>query len=145
LLMSLQVMSLRSSERRRLAALRGIEGLLYSACQQENKAGSLNIPEMTIQDIVQARGELFLCSSLHTSLVIAVYQPILSLLTRHAQTLSQRAHASSLPVDDEIATALIPELQTIVGILQGLCLLSRSCKAAVSESWVLEVGVYIRI
>lgn len=68
-----------------------------------------------------------------------VYRPLLSLLSRHTQTLTQRAHSSSLPPNDEVATGLIPELGIIIGLLQGLCLLSRACKDAVSESWVLEV------
>lgn len=35
---------------------------------------------------------------------------------------------------------MIKELYSIVGILQGLCLLNLEAKAAVAQSWILEVS-----
>jgi hypothetical protein len=35
---------------------------------------------------------------------------------------------------------VLKELYSIVGILQGLCLLSLEAKGAVAQSWILEVS-----
>ena len=69
-----------------------------------------------------------------------MYEPLIALMARHAQCLTQRAHSSSLPPADEVAMAVVPELTIIVEILQGLCLLSRRSKEAIGEAWVLEVS-----
>lgn len=74
--------------------------------------------------------------------VLTIYQAceaLVSLLTRHTSTLSHRSSHIPLPADDEMALSLIPELTLVVGILQGLCLLSRRCKEFVGEGWVMEV------
>lgn len=69
-----------------------------------------------------------------------VHTALLALLARHAQTLtSQSLDSHALPPGHPLALALLFELCSLVSLLQGLCLLSRECKLAVGESWVLEV------
>jgi hypothetical protein len=69
-----------------------------------------------------------------------VHINLLILLTRHTQVLASRAHShTSLHATDETAVALVPEFTVVFGILQGLCLLSGTCKAACAEEWALEV------
>ncbi|KAL7425277.1 hypothetical protein Q5752_000965 [Cryptotrichosporon argae] len=105
------IRSLRSSGRRRTAAARGLERCLLAACDGH----------------VIGR---FLALKLH--------QPLLALLARHTSTLTRRS-SSSLPPGDEVAGALGREIEPAVSVLQGLCLLSRECKDAVGERWVLEM------
>ncbi len=71
---------------------------------------------------------------------LIVHLPLITLLSRHAQTLSSRSSHSSLPAGDEVAMSLIPELELMVSILQGLCLLSRKAKKATGQSWIMEVS-----
>jgi hypothetical protein len=62
---------------------------------------------------------------------------------RHFQSLSLRAQSrghSALDASDELAAALLPEMGALVGMLQGLCLLSGRAKAACGEEWALEVS-----
>ncbi|RSH80027.1 uncharacterized protein EHS24_009699 [Apiotrichum porosum] len=106
------VRSLRSSGRRRLRALRDLERGLASACGN----GGL---------------EAFVALQVHT--------PLLTLLARHAASLSKRASITSLPAGDEFARHLSPEIDTSLSILQGVTLLSRNCKAAVGERWAMEM------
>jgi hypothetical protein len=71
-----------------------------------------------------------------------VHTALLSLLTRHAQSLSHRAAAShtTLSARDTLAAVLVPELVSIVTILQGLCLIDHRAKEETGEIWVLEVS-----
>ncbi|RXK34651.1 hypothetical protein M231_08095 [Tremella mesenterica] len=114
------VRSLRSSERRRLSALKHLEKTLVASCADEGKRPSL-------EDLVGAH----------------IHDPLLALMSRHAEALAIRANSthSSLSPGDELAALLVPELSIIVVILQGLCLLSRKAKLAVAESWVLEITI----
>ncbi|KIR39087.1 hypothetical protein I307_01806 [Cryptococcus deuterogattii 99/473] len=109
--------SLRSSSRRRMAALKAVEKFLVEACV----------------------GLQF--DALEKFLSFNPYEALVSLLTRHTSTLSHRSSHISLPAGDELALSLIPELTLVVGILQGLCLLSRRCKELVGEGWVMEVFI----
>ncbi|WVQ74526.1 hypothetical protein IAR50_004127 [Cryptococcus sp. DSM 104548] len=109
--------SLRSSSKRRLAALDQLGKSFVHAC----RGGDTD----ALED--------FLLLSPHTTL--------LSLLTRHAAALSLRSSHTSLPAGDELATGLIPELHAIVSMLQGLCLLSQTCKEAVGDDCVLEMFI----
>ncbi|OWZ63312.1 hypothetical protein AYX14_06753 [Cryptococcus neoformans] len=109
--------SLRSSGRRRMAALKGVEKFLVEACA----------------------GQQF--DALEEFLSFNPYDTLVNLLTRHTSTLSHRSCHTSLPAGDELALSLIPELKLVVGILQGLCLLSRGCKELVGEGWVMEVFI----
>jgi len=65
-----------------------------------------------------------------------VHNPLVALLTGHARALSSR-HP---PQADEL-TSIVIELEYIVRILQGLCLMSERSKSAVGEQHVLEVSV----
>lgn len=69
----------------------------------------------------------------------SVHVPLLNVLGRHTASLAKRASTSSLPPGDELARHLIPEIDIILSVLQGLSLLSKSCKAAVGEKWALEM------
>ena len=69
--------------------------------------------------------------------VDTVHTTLIALLTRHAQTLAQRR--TSAAEGDEVGAAVVSELSGVIGMLQGLCLLSERCKEAVGQSWVLEV------
>ncbi|WVO19543.1 uncharacterized protein IAS62_000831 [Cryptococcus decagattii] len=109
--------SLRSSSRRRMAALKAVEKFLVEACV----------------------GLQF--DALEKFLSFNPYEALVSLLTRHTSTLSHRSSHIPLPADDEMALSLIPELTLVVGILQGLCLMSRRCKEFVGEGWVMEVFI----
>lgn len=75
-----------------------------------------------------------------SELTLTVHTPLLTLLARHAASLSKRASTTSLPAGDEFARHLSPEIDTSLSILQGVTLLSRNCKAAVGERWAMEVG-----
>lgn len=68
---------------------------------------------------------------------MTVHVPLLSLMTRHAQIL-----ASKHPPRDEELLGMVTELAAVISLLQGLCLLSRKCKAAVGEQHVLEVNCH---
>ncbi|XAO22083.1 hypothetical protein I312_100848 [Cryptococcus bacillisporus CA1280] len=109
--------SLRSSSRRRMAALKAVEKFLVEACV----------------------GLQF--DALEKFLSFNPYEALVSLLTRHTSTLSHRSSHIPLPADDEMTLSLIPELTLVVGILQGLCLLSRRCKEFVGEGWIMEVFI----
>ncbi|WWC95640.1 hypothetical protein V866_002505 [Kwoniella sp. B9012] len=111
------VKSLRSSSRRRLAALKHIERYLVEIC--------VNKDEMKLGELVSKQ----------------IHQALLSLLTRHTSTLSQKSSHTSLPVNDELAVSLVPEIEVAASILQGLCCLSRRCKETVGESWVMEMFI----
>jgi hypothetical protein len=70
-----------------------------------------------------------------------VHHKLLILLARHTQALTAKAQAhSSLHPDDELAAASAPELNVILGLLQGLCLLSAACQSVCAEEWVMEVS-----
>ncbi|WWC92620.1 uncharacterized protein L201_007579 [Kwoniella dendrophila CBS 6074] len=109
--------SLRSSSRRRLSTLRNIERYLVESCLQKD----------------EARSEDLISKQLH--------QTLLSLLIRHTSSLSQRSSHTSLPAKDDLAFSLIPEIEVIASILQGLCCLSRKCKETVGEGWVMEMFI----
>ena len=68
----------------------------------------------------------------------AVHDSLITLLTRHVQTLSR--HRVSLSPGDETAFVLCPEISSIVEMLQGLALLSKECKASLGQFWVMEVS-----
>ncbi|KAK4689884.1 hypothetical protein P7C73_g242, partial [Tremellales sp. Uapishka_1] len=109
--------SLRSSTRRRLAALRGLERGLVSCCSHQGT--------ITLERLIDHR----------------VHTPLISLLTRHTQALTLRSSHSSIPSNDELALALLPELEILISILQGLCLLSCQCRDIVSEAWAIEMFI----
>ncbi|KAK8849821.1 hypothetical protein IAR55_005157 [Kwoniella newhampshirensis] len=111
------VRSLRSSTRRRVAALKGLEQFLVEGCVAQDMD--------MIKKVVS----------------LQVHHALLSLLTRHTQTLSQFALQTAMPEGDERTTMTTIELTILVKILQGLCLLSRGCKRAVSEGWALEMFI----
>ncbi|OCF62036.1 hypothetical protein L486_01702 [Kwoniella mangroviensis CBS 10435] len=111
------VKSLRSSSRRRLSALKHVERYLVEICVSKD--------EVKLQGLVSRQ----------------IHQTLLSLLTRHASTLAQRSSHTSLPANDELAISLIPEIEVVASILQGLCCLSRRCKETVGESWVMEMFI----
>ncbi|WVQ95880.1 hypothetical protein IAU59_002979 [Kwoniella sp. CBS 9459] len=113
--------SLRSSSRRRLAALKGLEKTLVEACiSHGHRRGSKSLEELVSHRL---------------------HQPLLSLLTRHTSTLSLRASSTAIPANDNLAVSLIPELTIVVGMIQGLCLLSKGCKDVVGDSWVMEMFI----
>ncbi|WVQ66230.1 uncharacterized protein L199_004409 [Kwoniella botswanensis] len=111
------IKSLRSSSRRRLAALKHIERYLVEIC--------VNKDEMKLGELVSKQ----------------IHQALLSLLTRHTSTISQKSSHTSLPVNDELAMSLVPEIEVVASILQGFCCLSRRCKETVGESWVMEMFI----
>ncbi|WWC73901.1 uncharacterized protein I206_107873 [Kwoniella pini CBS 10737] len=109
--------SLRSSARRRLSALKHLEKRLVEICLGQSQS--------EIGDLLSRQ----------------IHNILLSLLTRYTSTLSQRSSHTSLPAKDEVAYALIPEIETIASILQGLCCLSRTCKETMGEGWVMEMFI----
>ncbi|GFZ49867.1 hypothetical protein JCM24511_07270 [Saitozyma sp. JCM 24511] len=124
-----EVMSLRSSSRRRLSALRSLEKTLLRCC-------------LSSSDSVAAGSAGLACFGLADFLDMAPHTPLLSLLMRHSQSLSLRAQTrghSALDACDELAAALLPEMGALVGMLQGLCLLSGRAKAACGEEWAVEM------
>ncbi|OCF34399.1 hypothetical protein I316_03913 [Kwoniella heveanensis BCC8398] len=113
--------SLRSSGRRRLAALKSLERMLVEACLDGGSRGtSRALEELMTHDL---------------------HQPLMSLLMRHTSTLSLRASSTAIASNDELAASLAPEMTIIVGMVQGLCLLSKGCKDVVGESWVMEMFI----
>lgn len=74
--------------------------------------------------------------------IVSVHSALVSLLTRHAQTLSNRASRThtTLSSSEEIANILKPELSAIVITLQGLCLMDQRAKDELGQSWMLEVS-----
>ncbi|WVF68327.1 hypothetical protein IAT40_003092 [Kwoniella sp. CBS 6097] len=113
--------SLRSSSRRRLAALKGLERALVEACLDSGSRAGSNALEALVSH--------------------GLHQPLLSLLTRHTSTLSLRASSTAIPANDDLALSLMPEISVIVSMIQGLCLLSKGCKDVVGESWVMEMFI----
>ncbi|WVW87115.1 hypothetical protein I302_109172 [Kwoniella bestiolae CBS 10118] len=111
------IKSLRSSSRLRLSALKRVERYLVEIC--------LSKDDLKLEDLLSKQ----------------IHQTLLSLLTRHTSTLSQKSSHTSLPANDETAVGLIPELEVVASILQGLCCLSRRCKEMVGESWVMEMFI----
>jgi hypothetical protein len=109
-----------------MRALRDLECALAVACTGDAE---------DMAAYVSLQGEL---SCLHQ--LTAAHTPLLALLGRHTASLAKRASTSSLPAGDELARHLSPEIDTALGILQGLTLLSKACKAAVGERWTIEVG-----
>ncbi|WVQ84842.1 hypothetical protein IAT38_006999 [Cryptococcus sp. DSM 104549] len=109
--------SLRSSSKRRMAALKALEGWLVEAC--------LNGDDVQLEKLLEHQP----------------YDALIALLSRHAQTLSQRSAHTSLPAGDELAMSLVPELSALVGMLQGICLISKACKNSVGEGWVMEMFI----
>nr|XP_018260048.1 uncharacterized protein I303_06965 [Kwoniella dejecticola CBS 10117]OBR82206.1 hypothetical protein I303_06965 [Kwoniella dejecticola CBS 10117] len=109
--------SLRSSSRRRLSALKNAERYLLETCIDQS--------HLSMQDLLSKQ----------------VHNVLLSLLTRHTTTLSQRSSHTSLPARDEVAFSLIPEIEVISSILQGLCCISRKCKETMGEGWVMEMFI----
>ncbi|ORX37561.1 cell division control protein 14, SIN component-domain-containing protein [Kockovaella imperatae] len=114
-----ELMSLRSSDRRRREALRGLERTVFASCQRPTTSTSENVI-----DVLKL-------------LDLRVYDALINLMARHAQTLSRRGQ--SLVAGDEMAAHLVPEIACIVGMLQGLSLMSRSCKEVLGEPWVMEI------
>ncbi|ORY22905.1 cell division control protein 14, SIN component-domain-containing protein [Naematelia encephala] len=114
--------SLRSSDRRRYTALRGVETSLVGCCLNADrfKGSSQRFTEGTLTLAS------FVGLQIHTSLV--------NLLTRHTQTLSRQSQLRP----EDIST-IVNELSLIIGILQGLCLLSTNCKTSLGEPYVLEI------
>lgn len=80
----------------------------------------------------------------HHVLMALVHSALVSLLTRHAQTLSHRASRThtTLSSSDEVASILKPELTAIVLTLQGLCLIDQRAKDELGQGWMLEVSFY---
>ncbi|TYJ59163.1 hypothetical protein B9479_000152 [Cryptococcus floricola] len=124
--------SLRSSSKRRLAALYGLGKNLVYACQAEDASALEDFLSLTrkYSVTIAAQADLF-----------AAYSTLLSLLNRHASALSLRSSHTSLPAGDDLAIGLIPELHAIVSMLQGLCLLSQKCKEAIGDECVLEMFI----
>ncbi|CAK9782964.1 hypothetical protein CC85DRAFT_286936 [Cutaneotrichosporon oleaginosum] len=108
--------SLRSSTRRRLHALRQLEATLVAAHSGNG---------MPVQDLISLKS----------------HEPILVLLGRHTASLAKRGAGTSLATGDDLAHHLSPEIDVAVNVLQGLCLLSKSCKAAAGQRWTMEMFV----
>ncbi|KAI9634770.1 cell division control protein 14, SIN component-domain-containing protein [Dioszegia hungarica] len=113
-----EILSMPTSGSRRTTILRHFEETLLRCCLG-NEVDGIHLADL-------------LGLYLHANLLI--------LLTRHTQLLTARAQShSSLHATDEVAIALVPELTSVFGLLQGLCLLSASCKAACAEAWTIEM------
>lgn len=87
---------------------------------------------ITLDELVGLQRRSILTSVLRTAKG-AVHTALISLVTRHAQTLAH--HSPNADAVDMI----VGEMGVSVRMLQGLCLLSAGCKAAVGEAWVIEV------
>ncbi|WRT69877.1 uncharacterized protein IL334_006868 [Kwoniella shivajii] len=111
------VKSLRSSSRKRLSALRNLEKYLVEGCISKD--------ESTLKMLMSQE----------------IHQTFLSLLTRHTSSLTQRASHTSIPPGDELANSLIPEIEVLASMLQGLCCLSQKCKDFIGETWVTEMFI----
>lgn len=114
-----------------MASLKAVEKFLVEACvglqfDALEKFLSFNreIPQFLIGEVLT---------------IYQAYEALVSLLARHTSTISHRSSHIPLPAGDEMALSLVSELTLVVGILQGLCLLSRRCKELVGEGWVMEV------
>ena len=132
-------MSIRSSHRRRREALRHLDRTFLQCCE-DRSAGMTGkgLEHLSLAAFVRLNSDWLDAAGNDRLLTIfAVHTSLLTLLTRHAQTLCKRG--TSLPPGDEAATSLSPELVSIIGILQGLCLVSHACKEAVGEIWIMEV------
>lgn len=114
-----------------MAALKAVEKFLVEAC--------VGLQFDTLEKFLSFNREIlqFLLGEVLT--IYQAYEALVSLLTRHTSTLSHRSSHIPLPADDEMTLSLIPELTLVVGILQGLCLLSRRCKEFVGEGCIMEV------
>lgn len=84
--------------------------------------------------------------SSNVSLTTKVHSALVSLLTRHSQTLSHRASRThtTLSASDGVAHILKPELSSIVLTLQGLCLIDQRAKDELGQGWMLEVSHALR-
>nr|ODO04280.1 hypothetical protein L204_00637 [Cryptococcus depauperatus CBS 7855] len=109
--------SLRSSPKRRFAALSELQHRLVKACNQADATALQHI----------------LSHQPHTTLF--------NLMSRHISTLALRSSHSSMLPGDSLVVQLVPELQVAAEILQGLCLLSNSCKEDIGNEWILEMFI----
>ncbi|KAL1412595.1 hypothetical protein Q8F55_000342 [Vanrija albida] len=109
--------SLRSTGRRRQRALAILKTALVSACSGKDSVSSPLVDLLELEP--------------HT--------PLLALLGRHTASLAKRASSSSLPVGDDLARHLSPEIDLALSVLQGLSLLGSACKKAVGERWAMEM------
>ncbi|ORY34625.1 cell division control protein 14, SIN component-domain-containing protein [Naematelia encephala] len=118
-----QVASLRSTAAARMEALRSLEKALFQLCSPDNKSAS----------------------PLAKFLKLNIHTVLLNLLARHTQILSQRTKHPHTYVraNDALVLALLPEIRSIVMLLQGMCLLSSACHADISESWVIEMLILL--
>ncbi|GMK56256.1 hypothetical protein CspeluHIS016_0300960 [Cutaneotrichosporon spelunceum] len=108
--------SLRSSGRRRAHALRQLEATLMLAYAGQG---------VPIADLLELK----------------FHEPVLALMGRHTASLIKRGSGTALLPNDDLAQHLKPELDVAVNILQGLCLLSKSCKATAGRMWTMEMFI----
>jgi hypothetical protein len=90
---------------------------------------------MSVEDLLELN-----CKLCHLCYLTPGHDPVLAVLGRHTSSLIKRSNGTSLPPGDDLAHHLKPEIDISVNILQGLCILSRSCKAAAGQRWAMEVG-----
>ncbi|BEI88795.1 uncharacterized protein CcaverHIS019_0201570 [Cutaneotrichosporon cavernicola] len=108
--------SLRSSGRRRVHALRQLEATLILAYAGQG---------VPLADLLELK----------------CHEPVLALMGRHTASLIKRGSGTALLPNDDLAQHLRPELDVAVNILQGLCLLSKSCKATAGQMWAMEMFI----